>query len=161
MYFSLKTLKIFFNLQYLPKSLNPEAELFIRKIYIFKYFTKNVNCKYFQLLLVVSSRLVENSVTRFCAIIRSPIFPKVAQIVATKVFTSKVMFFKLAQNFDKYLGNIWKKNCHHGISKIYQCGRTGWKLLWNHFWQFGYFCGNSSCVKYGFVVCFPSLQWSP
>ena len=45
---------------------------------------------------------------------------EVVQKVTTSVFTSKIsIFFKIAQNVTKYLGNFWNKICHQELSLIF------------------------------------------
>ena len=56
----------------------------------------------------------------------SPIFPKVAQKVATGVFISKAMFFKNGTKVTLHFGNFCKNIIHQELSKIAQSGRTGY-----------------------------------
>ena len=39
------------------------------------------------------------------------------------------MFFKIAQNINKHLGNLCKKICHRELSKIAPSGHTGQDTL--------------------------------
>ena len=54
----------------------------------------------------------------------TPISTKSCPKITTKVFTLKLMFFKVAQKVTKCFGHFSRHICHQELSKIAQSGHT-------------------------------------